>query len=546
MTASGAAQGPAADRRAMPALVAAMMRPEFYPQPPARVEFRQTHISWVFLAGSEVYKVKKPVRYPFLDALSLERRQFFCREEVRLNSVLAPDVYRGVVPIISEPAGLRLGSSDTGAPHGVVEYAVRMRRIADECMLDRMVAAGRADAKLIARIAACIAAFHRRCPRDRAWRYGSAAAVWRATLENLAEVDPFAEPVGARADYAAIETYLRQFLRANWERMNQRARAGRVVEGHGDLRCEHVAVEDDRISIIDCVEFSERLRYGDAASEIAFLAMDLDRLGAPELSDELVTACGCEARDEELAQFVNFYKCHRAAIRAKVASLKSVAPGIDPAGAERSRNAARAAFELAARYARAGRPAMLVVCGGSGAGKSVMARALGLRTGFAVLNSDLVRKRLAGIAPDDHVPTAYNEGIYSPEFSVRTRDAMIALAEDALGAGRGIILDATFREPSWRTAALQAAARRSVPALFVECRADEAEIERRLKAREQVRGEVSDATVEIYRKQKTEFLPLTEVPEQNRIALDTAIPSRQTVTMVLEAAAHLFHDPSNS
>jgi uncharacterized protein len=544
VTATGAAEPSA--RPSMPALVAAMMRPEFYPEPPARVEFRQTHISWVFLAGSTVYKVKKPVRYSFLDASRLERRHFLCREEVRLNSVLAPDVYQGVVPIISEPAGLRLGASDSGAVHGVVEYAVRMRRIADDCMLDRMVAAGRADAKLIARIAARIAEFHRRCPRERAWRYGSAAAVWRAILENLAESEPFADRIAAPGDYAAIDRYLRDFLRANWERLNQRARQGRVIDGHGDLRCEHVAVEDGRISIIDCVEFSERLRYADAASEIAFLAMDLDRLGATELSDALVTACAREARDEELAQFANFYKCHRAAIRAKVASLKSAAPEVDSASAERARDAARAAFKLAASYARAGRPAMLVVCGGSGTGKSVMARALALRTGFAVVNSDRVRKRLAGIARDDHVPTAYNEGIYSPEFSLRTRDAMMAEAQDALGAGRGIILDATFREPSWRRDALEAAARSGVPTLFVECRADEAEILRRLDARERVPGEVSDATAEIYRAQKSEFVPLTDIPDQNRIALDTAMPSRKTVAMVLEAAARLFHDPSNS
>jgi predicted kinase len=176
----------------------------------------------------------------------------------------------------------------------------------------------------------------------------------------------------------------------------------------------------------------------------------------------------------------------------------------------------------------------------------MMARALALRTGFAVLNSDRVRKRLAGIAPEDRVRTAYNEGIYSPEFSMRTRDAMMALAEDALGAGRGIILDATFREPSWRAAALQAAARHGVGVLFVECRADEAEIVRRLKAREQVAGEISDATAEIYREQKTEFVPLTEIPEQSRISLDTTLPSHENVASVLEAAARLFHDPSNS
>jgi predicted kinase len=217
-----------------------------------------------------------------------------------------------------------------------------------------------------------------------------------------------------------------------------------------------------------------------------------------------------------------------------------VAPNIASADAERARSAARVAFALATQYARAGRPAMIVVCGGSGTGKSTVARALALRTGFAVLNSDRVRKRLAGIEPGHRVRTGYNEGIYSPEFNLRTRDAMIAQAGDSLGAGRGIILDATFREPAWRSAALQAAASNRVPALFVECRAEEAEILRRLKAREQAAGEVSDATAAVYREQKSESVPLAEVPAQNRIAIDTSASLRQIVTQVLAAKGRLL------
>jgi aminoglycoside phosphotransferase family enzyme/predicted kinase len=519
-----------------------MMRAEFYPEHPARVEFRQTHISWVFLAGGTVYKVKKPVRFSFLDASALERRRFFCNEEVRLNSVLAPDVYLGVVPIVSTAAGLRLGSTARDAARAV-EYAVKMRRLAEDRMLDRMVADGRADAGLIAKIAGTVARFHEQCSRAHAWHYGSAAALWRAIFANLAESERFADYTATRGELSAIDGYFRQFIAANWERINQRARGGRVVEGHGDLRCEHVAVEDGRISIIDCVEFSERLRYADVASEVAFLAMDLDRLGAPELADELVIAYGSQARDDQLAEFVNFYKCHRAAIRAKVASLKSLAPEVPPADAERARKAAKTSFALAAQYACAGRPAMLLVCGGSGTGKSTVARALSLRTGFTVLNSDRIRKRLAAIAPTDRVHAAYNEGIYSEEFNVRTRDALMTEADSAMRKGRGIILDATFRDPSWRRAAMDAAARAGMPVLFVECRADEAEILRRLETRAKAPEEVSDATAEVYRLQKAEFVALTEIPEHNRIAVDSTRASREIVPLVLRAAAGLFPAP---
>src|SRR5208282_6480560 len=213
----------------------------------------------------------------------------------------------------------------------------------------------------------------------------------------------------------------------------------------------------------------ERLRYCDAASEIAFLAMDLDRLGAPRLADELVEAYAEISGDVDLGVFVPFYKCYRACVRGKVESLKSLEREVDAAERERARQLARSYFELAWRYARGASPALIVVCGLSGSGKSTVARLLEHRKGFKAINSDRVRKRLASVSPHERVRTDYGRDIYSDRFTRITYDAMLGEAESLLSDGRGAILDATFKSSADRQLALAIAARHGVPVLFVEC-----------------------------------------------------------------------------
>jgi uncharacterized protein len=525
-----------ADLPGPPALVEAMLRPEFYPERPARVEFRQTHISYVFLAGDSAYKVKKAVRLSFLDCADLASRYHFCREEIRLNRRLAPDVYLGVWPIVRAGKGYALGPAQALEPQpDAVEYAVKMRRLSDDTMLDRLVAAGRADPTVIGAVAARLAEFHAQCSSARGWTYGAAAAIWRLVVGNLTECDRFIGYTIGAGEFATLETYLRGCIAAHWETLNDRVRAHHVVEGHGDLRAEHVSVSRGEIRIIDCVEFSERLRYCDTASELAFLAMDLERLGARELADELVARYAGLSGDEGLFALLPFYKCYRAVVRAKVATLKSLADEVAPDARERSRTAARNHFALALGYATSAAPALVVVCGKSGTGKSTLARDLHQRTGFAVINSDRVRKHMAGIAPDTRVTTGYNQGIYAADFTRRVYDAMLAEARTTLVAGAGVILDATFKDPADRRAALSAAAQAGVPVLFVECRADDVAVMRRLRDRAARAGEVSDATVSTWRRQSAEFVPVDEVPKRNRMVADTSRDAREIVLDVQRA-----------
>jgi aminoglycoside phosphotransferase family enzyme/predicted kinase len=520
-----------------------MMRPRFYPDSPARVELKQTHISYVFLAGDSAYKVKKPVRFAFLDCSKLAERFHYCSEEVRLNARLSPRVYLGVFAILKRGDSFVLGPEVRAEHPDAVEYAVKMRRLPEDRMLDVMLAAGKVHRDTIRAIAARVAQFHAGAPSNHAWIHGSAAAIWRGVVEDIAQNEAFIGHTLCQFQFTAIDSFCRAFITAHWRPLNDRALAGRVREGHGDLRAEHICLldtEKNEIDVIDCVEFSERLRYGDVASEIAFLAMDLDRLGAPGLADELVEAYAETAGDEELAVFIPFYKCYRASVRGKVESLRSLEREVGDSERERARRLASAYFALAWRYARGASPALIVVCGLSGTGKSTVARILQHRKGFGAINSDHVRKRLASVPPDEHIRTDYGANIYSDRFSKITYDAMLAEAEHLLGEGRGAILDATFKTSADRQLALALAARRGVPVLFIECVVSQDEAIRRLNQRASREGEVSDATPKVYKKQRAEFEPIRELPPQCHLRLDTARQPEELAAEIEEAIERLI------
>lgn len=520
-------------------LIEAMLRPEFYPEKPSRVEFKQTHMSYVFLGDEYVYKVKKPVRFAFADAFTLGTRYFLCREEVRLNRRLAPNAYLGVVPIIDEGKRFVLGAADDPFPQHVKEYAVRMRRLPEDRMLNQLLRTGRVDARAINAIAEKMAAFHARASTACGWRYGSATSVQRTVIGSLEESrDQIGDTISG-PEFDALSRYLSGFINAHRRLLNERAHEGRVRDGHGDLRCEHVCLDAD-LDIFDCLEFDEALRYCDVASEIAFLAMDLDAHGAPDLGDQFVTAYAKLADDPDIATLMNFYKCHRACIRGKVDTLKSLESDVPAQEREIARERARAKYSLALRYARRGRPALLVVCGLVGTGKSTTAEMLRRMTGFEIFNSDRIRKTLAGVPEREHRRHHYGGGIYGAAFDRLTYDMMLAGARRSLSEGCGAVLDATFKDPAHRRAALALADQMRTPVLFVECKVEEEEILRRLTQRAAEGIGVSDATPEVYQHQRMEYPPIREVPARCHFVYESAREGLRAVQQLEGALARVF------
>jgi len=491
-------------------IIAAMTEPAFYPDRPRAVEFRQTHISRVFLAGDFVYKLKKPVRFAFLDYSTLHRRYHFCREEVRLNRRLTPRVYLGIYAILPHGGGFVLSADPAEQfDERAAEYVVKMRRLPDDRSLERLIGAGQVTAAEMRRIAGVLAAFHAGAARDRSMEYGRAEEIQRSVATNLEECRPFVGDTIGEPEFGWIDRFYRSFIERQRILLDRRAHQGMVRDGHGDLRCEHICLTAD-IDIIDCVEFNESLRYADIASDLGFLLMDLDRLQAPSLGHHLLSAYLEEIGDRDLSRLLNFYKCHRALVRGKVASLKARDQDVPTEQRERARKSARNYFAAAYRYARAGSPALIVVCGLPATGKSTVAQALAERSGFAVFNSDVVRKRMAGKAPTERAGGGWGEGIYSSGFTAATYQTLADEAVQMLRGGDGVIVDATYKDRAERERLRNLARAAAVPIVFAECTLDDEQARHRLAARALRPDAVSDATWDTYLQHKAAFAPFAE------------------------------------
>ena len=516
------AMRPAAeDHGAQAGVVAALSRPEFFGAD--SVEHLETHVSHVFLAGGRVLKLKKSVVLPFADLSTLERRRAMCHEEVRLNQRLAPDVYVGVRALVASDGELRVAEAD--APDAV-EYAVEMRRLDQSTSLAARIERGAATAEDVRAVARRLAEFHARARPVAAPR--ALAALGRSTRETFETLLELAPPALLPAVRAG-DRFAAAFLSAHRAALSARAEAGSAVEGHGDLRAEHVFLEGGAVRIIDCAELQPRLHELDVGADLSFLVMDLELRGRPDLARELVHAYRGAGGDPGPDALIRFHAAQRAWIRAKVALLSAAPDGArQPAAPDGARQLAALARRLA-WDARA--PLLLVVCGPSASGKTTLAGELRAQSAFAVFGSDPVRKRLAGLAPTARGP----ERLYTEDFNRRTYAELGRLAARELREGRGAVVDATFRHPADR-AAFAAALGGGIRPAFVECRAPRAVTEAWAAARESDPARTSDATAAIASAQRAEFAPLDEVPAGQHLAVRT---DRRTQDVVADIEAWL-------
>ncbi len=507
-------------RESLPPLIIAMSRKEFYPHGPADVELRQTHISYVFIAGPYVYKIKKPLRFPFVDYSTLEKRHHFCKEEIRLNRRLAPACYLDVVRICRAQDFFFL-SEESSNEEEVAEYAVKMVRLPEEQMLSFRIRQESLEPGCMAAVARKLASFHQKQPAERAELYGNPEAIGARVRSNFQQSRRFIDRTITSTFFSKIQDYSEAFLKNHFDLYKSRIPEGQVREGHGDLRAEHICLAND-IIIFDCVEFDEGLRYVDVASEIGFLSMDLDFLDAPLLSAELEESYASETQDASLGVLLPFYKCYRACVRGVVENLKSDEQEVAEDERRLASLQAQRYFCLAYRYAnRPPRRMLVAVCGMVGTGKSTLARMLSALTRFPILNSDRIRKKLAGIAPAVHRKEDYRGGIYDQEFTERTYAALWLEAERRLRKEEGLIVDASFRDPKHRRLFLDRAADLGVPVLFVECYADNETVRDRLVERAKNMDEISDATWETYERMRDDFSPFSEIPQNCLVRIDT-------------------------
>jgi len=329
----------------LPELVQALLDPKTYPEAPGRVQLMQTQMSFVFIAGDFVYKVKKPVNLGYLDYTTLTKRRFFCQREVELNRRLCPDAYLGIVPIVKARGKISLGGRGR-----VIDCAVKMRYLPQDRMMNVLLANNQVSAEMVTQVAQKLVEFHKKAETNAAISaFGDIGTIMVNTEENFDQTEKSIGRTISQEKYDRIRNYTRRFIENNASLFGQRVAGGRIRDGHGDLHAAHICFTDS-ICIYDCIEFNERFRYCDVASEIAFLAMDLDHYGRADLSRSFVKAYVDFSQDEELLKLLNFYKCYRAYVRGKVESFKLDDPYISEEEKERSRQAASSYFELAESY----------------------------------------------------------------------------------------------------------------------------------------------------------------------------------------------------
>ncbi|MUL41538.1 AAA family ATPase [Streptomonospora sp. PA3] len=464
----------------------------------------ETHAGVVFLVGDRAYKMKKPENFGFLDYSTRERRLAACHREVELNRRLAPDVYVGVFDV-------------SDAEGRAVDHLVAMRRMPDARRLSTLVRDGSDVGAQLRRVARVLAAFHADANRgDEISAHGAACALRGRWSDSFAQVRAFPQDV-LEGRTEEIERLALRFIDGRHALFSSRIDQGRVVDGHGDLLADDVFCLDDGPRILDCLEFDDALRFVDGLDDAAFLAMDLERLGAAEAANSFLDRYADFAGDPAPTALYHHYIAYRAFVRAKVACLRA------QQGGQGAAEEARLLADLCLRRLR-GNAVRLVVVGGTPAtGKSTLAGQMADRLGMVRLSSDRVRKERAGVDPMQSAAAAHGEGLYSAENTDTVYRDLLDRARRLLAMGESVVLDASFADTRHRRGARGLAEEARADLAEIRCTAPDEEIDRRLDRRAH-EASVSDADARIARRMEAAFAEWPEAVVVDTSRQDPAAP----------------------
>ena len=499
-----------------------LLSPEAFPATAlSRIERIQTHISWVFLLEHDVYKLKRPVDLGFLDFRTLEKRKLACEAEVELNRRLAPSVYRGVVPI----GRTADGRAHVNGPGEVVDWAVHMRRLPDAERADTLLEAGKLSHAELDAIASRLADFHLQADRGaRIAGFGSSEHIAQNVHENFAQTRNTVERFLSKREAGELENWQRNYVQDHAQLFRKRVEQLHVRDGHGDLRLEHVYLEAGGISILDCIEFNDRFRYADVCADVAFLSMDLEASGRVDLAEIFLARYARYSNDFDLYGLVDFYESYRAFVRAKVASFTAADETVDHPTRERAWQHARryALLALSAKRSPVMAPVVVAVGGTIASGKSTLADRLGVELAAPVVDTDRIRKHMAGRLPLDTLAAPPFKGVYSTAASEKVYEELGRRARVVLGSGRPVIVEASFRTVAQRVKLRALAQELKVPFYFVECRAPDDVCKARLV--ERAKGlSVSDGRLELFDAFARSFEAVSELGASEHLALDTTL-----------------------
>src|SRR3990167_1075189 len=523
-----------------PPLIAALLDPARYPHPVERVELMETHGAWVLLAGEHAYKIKKPVRFPFMDFSTLALRRHACETEIRVNRRFqqhdrpATQLYLGVLPIVGTPAQPRWGKPGTGDEAQAIEFAVLMRRFDGACRLDHLCERGALTPEHLIGLARRMAAFQARAAvagTGQAWGHPTAAMRW--PRENFSTLRTALTAPADAALVRELSDWTEQRFNAIEPLLSRRRQKGRVREGHGDLHLANLVLiqgnGEDEVLPFDAIEFNDSLRWIDVANDMAFAWMDLLGHGCPGLANVLLSAWLDASGDVSAPTVWSFFASYRAGVRAKVAAIRLGQLGGNPVGpstgsgrpdalgtaAEDERehllSEARRYLALARDIAHPPSPQLIITHGLSGSGKTwASSRWLAAEaSGRAIrLRSDVERKRMPGLSALGPSGSGLNAGLYSPQAHTDTYASLLARARRLLAEGWTVLVDAAFLRAAERAAFAALADEQRVPFHILACEAPVDLLRQRIPERQARGADASEATVSVLEQQLGWLEPL--------------------------------------
>lgn len=485
----------------------------------AEVRVIETHISYVLLTGAFAYKIKKAVDLGFLDFTTLDARRFYCKRELELNRRLASSIYLEVVAITGTVDSPRLGGDGPA-----LEYAVKMREFPQDGLLTRVLARGALTAAHVDSLAATVAAFHTssaRAPSDS--RFGSAKKILELAVENFAEIDPLLEGDSDRREAAALRRWTEREHAARSALFIKRQRDGFIRECHGDLHLGNIALVDGHVTIFDCIEFNDDMRWSDVMADVGFLVMDLQDRGRPDFAARFLNTYLERTGDYGGLEILRFYIVYRAMVRAKVACMR--ASQLKDAEAGRGKiDEYREYVALAKRCARSTAAGIVITRGPTGSGKTTRSQALVELVGAIRIRTDVERKRLHGLTPMSRSGSPLNAGLYSPTETDRTYVQVRDLTRTAAGAGYPVVVDGTFLLRRHRELLRALAVDLKVPFVIVDFVAPLGVLRTRVQERDQAGQDASEADARVLAHQLRAAEPLAADERASTVTCDAEAP----------------------
>lgn len=517
-------------------LISALKSPDLYEHPASSISTIETHISWIILTGKYAYKIKKPVDFGFIDFTTLDKRIFFCEEELRLNRRFSTDLYLQTIAIRGSHSMPKLNGNDE-----IIEYAVKMREFSQDCLLSNYAAEKRLKSDHIDSMARVIAIFHRQAPYVATGSpLGSAVTIGKWSDDNFLQIES-AIPEPQLPDYfIQLKTWSQEKFDSLRTIIEQRQQNGFVRECHGDLHLGNIAFLNEKCTAFDCLEFNQELRWIDTMSEVAFVVMDLQARGYNEFAWRFLNRYLAINGDYSGLAMLPYYLVYRALVRAKVEALgffsHRSADSIEVPYLRRSLRY----LDLARAWSDLERPLLVAMHGLSGSGKSTVAENLASTLGAIQIRSDIERKRLFDLDATSNSASSVDRGIYSKDVSRQTYNRLVEIADNLLSNGFSVIVDTACLESSQRALFRQLALKLQLPCYLISCEASEKKLQQRITQRLERGSDASEANLGVLANQLRTQQPLSSSERRNPNTLSCNQPklSNEQFSLISASRAH--------